>query len=618
MSHCAPASGSPEAAPGPGAGPAARERPRIAIVGMPNTGKSTFFNRLTGARARIGNWPGVTVDLLSARVILGGETVEVIDLPGLYDLHGYAEDERVVRHFLEQNPVSAIAVIASATQLDRQLALPLQLKELGLPLVLLLNMQDEAQKLGIEVDAATLSRELAMPVVLMSAKYGLGCANAYRALEAALRGSTLRRADPRALAADDSLEARLDTLVQKAVRLPVQVSEGVTARLDRVLLHPWLGLPLFLAAMWLVFEVVYTLGAPLQDGVAAALEWLKGAVLAPLLVGSPPALRSFLQEGLYDGLGTVASFLPILVLFFLLLGVVEDSGYLARAAFLMDAFMSRLGLDGRSFVMQLMGFGCNVPALMGTRVMRSRGLRLLTMLAIPFSLCSARLQVFVFLTTAVFSPALAPLVLFSLYLLSLAVAFLTAFLYRRRLVNDEPLLLELPPYRAPSLRQMWLRAWTEVSHFLRKASGFIVLGVVLVWFLTHFPFDAPPASAETLAGRLAAWSQPLFAPLGFDSLLSVSLIFGFVAKEIVLGAMAVIYGAGEGSLAGIVAQRLTALQAYSFMLFVLLYTPCLSTVAVLRQESRSWRFTALAVAWPLAVAWLASFAFYQTARALLG
>jgi ferrous iron transport protein B len=585
---------------------------------MPNTGKSTFFNRLTGARARIGNWPGVTVDLLSARVILAGETVEVVDLPGVYDLHGYSDDERVVRHFLEHNPVSLIAVIAGATQLDRQLALPLQLRDLGLPMVLLLNMQDEAQKLGIEVDVGALARELEIPVVMMSAKYGLGCANATRALEQVLHGSQLRLADARALAADDSLEVRLDALFDKAVRVPVRFPEGVTARLDRVLLHPWLGLPLFFAAMWLIFEAIYTLGAPLQQAAAVALDWVRAEVLEPLAGGAPAALRSFLLDGVYDGLGTVASFLPILILFFLLLGLVEDTGYLARAAFLMDAFMARLGLDGRSFVMQLMGFGCNVPALMGTRVMRSRGLRLLTMLTIPFSLCSARLQVFVFLTTALFSPRAAPMVLFSLYLLSFAAAFLTALLYRGRLVNDEPLLLELPPYRAPGLRQMWLRAWVEVSHFLRKATGFIVLGVVLVWVLTHYPLDAVPAGPETLAGRLASFAQPVFAPLGFDSLLSVSLIFGFVAKEIVLGAMAVIYGSGEAALAGVVAERLTAAQAYSFMLFVLLYTPCLSTVAVLRQESRSWAFTALAVVWPLTVAWLASFAFYRVATALAG
>jgi len=597
-------------------GATAQTPPRIAIVGMPNTGKSTFFNRLTGARARIGNWPGITVELLSARVTLGTEVVEVVDLPGVYDLHGYSEDERVVRHFLEHNEVNVVAVLVSATQLDRQLVLPLQMKDLGLPLVLLVNMHDEAQKLGIQVDVGALAHELGIPVVAMSAKYGLGFANASRALEQALRSSELCRAKAEALAADDSLEARLDTLMERAVHVPVQLPQGLTARLDKVFLHPWLGLPVFFAILWLVFEAVYTLGTPLQDGVAWLLEHVKTVALLPAMAGAPEVLRSFLLEGLYDGVGTVASFLPILLLFFLFMGFVEDSGYLARAAFLMDAFMARIGLDGRSFVMQLMGFGCNVPALMGTRVMRSRGLRLLTMLTIPFSLCSARLQVFVFLTTAVFTPAVAPLALFSLYLLSFAAAFLTALLYRRRLVNDEPLLLELPPFRAPTLGQTAQRAWQEVSHFLRGATIFIVLGVVLVWFLTHYPFGSVPAGPETLAGRLAEWTQPVFAPLGFDSLLSVSLIFGFVAKEIVLGAMAVIYGVGENGLAGVVASRLDAIQAYSFMLFVLLYTPCLSAVATLRQESRSWGFTALAVAWPLLLAWLASFLFYQLARAL--
>ena len=294
--------------------------------------------------------------------------------------------------------------------------------------------------------------------------------------------------------------------------------------------------------------------------------------------------------GVFDGAGTVLSFVPIIVLFFVFMGILEDSGYLSRAAFLMDAFMSRLGLDGRAFVMQLMGFGCNVPALMGTRVMRSRGLRLLTMLMIPFSLCSARLQVFVFLTTAIFSPTIAPLVLFSLYVASFGAGFLTALLYRRGLRNTEPLLLELPPYRFPTGRQMLLRGWQETSHFLREAGPLIMLGVIMVWFLTHFPFDAVPASAETLAGRIAALFAPVFQPIGIDSLLTVALLFGFVAKEVVLGALAVIYGVGQDNLASVVANRIDGIQAYSFMLFVLIYTPCLSTVATLRAESGSNRY----------------------------
>ncbi len=585
---------------------------------MPNTGKSTFFNRLTGANARVGNWPGITVDLLTADIVLGGQAVEVVDLPGIYSLHGFSEDEQVVRHFLEHNPVNLLAVIANGAQLDRQLSLVLQLKDLGLPVVLLLNMLDDVQRHGIKLEQGRLAAELDLPVAMLSAKYGQGYAQAQAMLEQALAGTEPRTANPAAFAGDDAVESRLERLVSQVVHIPTSVSEGTTARLDRVLLHPWLGLPTFLFIMYLMFEAVYSLGTPLQDAVAWLLDGLRDTLLVPLAAEAPAMLRSFLVDGLYDGVGTVLSFLPIIVMFFLFLAIIEDSGYLSRAAFLMDAFMVRLGLDGRSFVMQLMGFGCNVPALMGTRVMRSRSLRLLTMLIIPFSLCSARLQVFVFLTAAVFTPGHAPLVLLSLYLMSFVSAFLTALIYRGRLPNDDPLLLELPPYRLPTPRQMWLRGWQESRHFLRQASGFIVLGVVMVWFLTHFPADVAPASDATLAGHLAAWLEPVFAPLGIDNLLSIALLFGFVAKEVVIGAMAVIYGAADESLTGVLAAQIGWIQAYSFMLFVLIYTPCLSTVAVLKQESKSWGFTALAVAWPLVLAWLVSFSFYQVATRLSG
>jgi ferrous iron transport protein B len=586
---------------------------RLAIVGLPNTGKSTFFNRLTGASAKVGNWPGITVELYSARIILGANAVEVIDLPGIYNLHGFSEDEKVARRFLEQTPLNLLAVIVNATQLDRQLGLALQAKELGIPMVLLVNMQDEARRLGIEIDRERLEAELDTPVVMMSAKHGTGLDEARRVLTERLHLARETRANPQVFARDDAIAARLDELYSRTVTQPRNLSDSLTDRIDSILLHPQLGLPLFFLAMLLVFEAVYTLGAPLQDGVAWLLGHAREMYLDDATEHWGSAWRSFALDGVFDGAATVLSFVPIIVLFFVFMGILEDSGYLSRAAFLMDAFMSRLGLDGRAFVMQLMGFGCNVPALMGTRVMRSRVLRLLTMLMIPFSLCSARLQVFVFLTTAIFSPTMAPLVLFSLYVASFGAGFLTALLYRRGLRNTEPLLLELPPYRFPTGRQMLLRGWQETSHFLREAGPLIMLGVILVWLLTHYPFDAAPASPETLAGRIATVFAPVFQPIGIDSLLTVALLFGFVAKEVVLGALAVIYGVGQENLASTMATRIDGIQAYSFMLFVLIYTPCLSTVAVLRQESRSWSFTALAIAWPLVLAWVVSFVFYRIA-----
>ena len=590
---------------------------RVALLGMPNTGKSTFFNRLTGAGARIGNWPGITVDLLSAKILLNDAMVEVVDLPGIYNIHGFSEDELVVRRFLETQPANLYIVVLNACQLDRQLALPLQLKALGLPMLVLLNMADESKKLGIRIDTDRLSQSLGAQVHLLSAKFGSGFDLAKQALGEQLKvHSKLQHADKTAFENDDSIEHELTALVGQSVATPIQIPSTVTDRIDRVMLHPWLGLPLFFGIMYLAFQAIYAIGAPLQDG----LDWLFGLIkdnwLAPAVENFPTGVRSFLVEGLYDGLGTVASFLPIIVIFFMVMAVVEDSGYLSRAAFLMDALMSRLGLDGRAFVMQLMGFGCNVPAILGTRVMRSQALRRLTMMVIPLSLCSARLQVFLFLIGAVFAPSTAALALFSLYLMSFVLVFLTAFIWRGRYHSREPLMLELPPYRLPTFRFLLLEGWRSAGHFLEAAGLFIVAGVVLVWFLTHYPFDAEPASAATLAGQLADLAAPVMSPIGLDSLLSVALIFGFVAKEIVIGALAVIYGMGGEQLSNLLAQKLDWVQAYSFMLFTLIYTPCLATVSTIRQEAKSWRFALLTMAWPLLLAWTVSFLFYQGARAL--
>ncbi len=591
---------------------------RLAIVGMPNTGKSTFFNRLTGSSSRVGNWPGVTVDLLGARVVLGAEAVEVVDLPGIYDLHGFSDDEQIVRDFLENNPVDMICVILNACQLDHQLPMALQFCKLGLKPLLLINMIDEADQLGIRIDVTALSRDLDCPVLAMSARHGTGFGEVREALATSLQGthpvplSHLRQS----LHADDALVEHAGRLVSKHISAPSKVVREMTERIDRVLLHPVLGLPLFFLTMFLVFQAVYTLGAPLQDAVALVLDTFRGWALEPLAGVLPAAFYGFLVDGLYDGIGTVASFVPVIILFFFFMAVVEDSGYLARAAFLTDSLMARLGLDGRGFVMILMGFGCNVPALMGTRVMRSRALRLLSMLVIPFSLCSARLQVFIFIATALFSPRQAPLILFFLYLASFSAAFLTALVFGRRMKSDEPFVMELPPYRSPVLKQVLMRGWHEIYHFLRRASTFIVTGVVLVWLLTHYPAGSTPGGAGTYASMLGAWMKPVLDPIGISPDMSVILLFGFVAKEIVIGALVAMTGLDGSALAGYLATQMDSLQAISFMLFVLLYTPCLSTLATQFSEARSWKFAGYSLGWSLFLAWTVSFSFYQGARLL--
>lgn len=591
---------------------------RIALIGMPNTGKSTFFNRLTGASSRTGNWPGVTVDLLAAKIILGSDTVEVVDLPGIYDLHGFSEDEQVVRRFLENNPVDQVCLILNATQLDHQLGLAVQFSQLGCHCVLMLNMMDEAEQLGVKINTQQLAENLKFPVALVSAKRGQGFPQARELLT-----QTLQNAAPcelskiqSMLAQDDAVADTAERLMSQSVTMPLVLERKATEVIDRVLLHPLLGLPLFFLFMFLVFQAIYTLGAPLQDGVAWLLTEFRTLALDPLQNILPTALFGLLVDGVYDGIATVASFVPVIVMFFFMMALVEDSGYLSRAAYLTDALMARLGLDGRGFVMLLMGFGCNVPALMGTRVMRSRSMRLLNMLIIPFSLCSARLQVFLFMTTALFTPQQAPVVLFSLYIVSFAAAFGSALLLRRRLVSNEPFVLELPPYRLPTLPQVMLRGWHEVRHFLRRASTFIIIGVVMVWVLTHYPVATPPGGPESLAGIMGAWLSPVLDPIGIGAQMAVILVFGFVAKEIVLGSLVAMTGLQGAELIGFLSTNMDWVQAYSFMLFVLLYTPCLSTVATMRSESKSWGYTLFSVAWALGLAWITSYVFYQTARYL--
>lgn len=591
---------------------------RIALLGMPNTGKSTLFNRMTGGAARVGNWPGITVELLSGKILLGGDMVEIIDLPGIYDLHGFSDDEQVVRHFLHDNVPDLALVILNATQIERQMSLLLQLKQLDMNIVVLLNMADEAKKFGISIDAEKMSELLGMPIFLLSAKYGTGYPEALKAATKALSYPTPGMAEElrSQLEQDEHIEAEMANVLKHSVQIPARLSDNLTDKLDSVMLHPWLGLPIFFGVMYLLFQGVFFLGQPLQGIVNELLGGLRENALNPLLSGLPQAVQGFLLDGIYNGVTTVAAFVPIIVLFFLFMAIIEDSGYLSRAAFLMDALMAKLGLDGRGFVMLLMGFGCNVPALMGTRVMRSRAMRLLTMLVIPLSLCSARLQVFIFFTAALFSAKAAPLVLFSLYLFSFATAILTALIFKHQFKNTEPFVLELPPYRFPTLRQMALRGWLEVTHFLRRATKFIVAGVVMVWLLTNLPFSATPSSPETFAGMIGGLLHPMFQPIGINEQLTIALIFGFIAKEIVIGALAVIYGLSGDALSGAIGQQLDWVQAYSFMLFTLLYTPCLATIATLQSESKQLKFTVLSLTWSLGLAWLVSFAFYQSARAL--
>jgi len=554
----------------------------------------------------------------------------------------------------------------------------------GLPMVVGVNMMDEARAQDIEIDFAAFSEHLGVPVIPLVARSGEGIDElkrtllsvlehhtkehpphisfppvleeavsalarkieqqtptdldqnfvAMRLMEGGLATSHLVSRHPElkvlvneAAAVRQQVEHTLENdlpttcaqcrfnaargLVQEAVRHPSYLPVSLTEKLDRFLMNRWVGLPLFLLIMFLMFQGVFTLGAPLQDWLATGIEsselWLRQTTLLQAL---PPVMQSFLLDGLLAGVGVVLSFLPIIVLFFLFLSLIEDSGYMARAAFLMDRLMHLLRLDGKAFISLLLGYGCNVPAVMGTRILSSRHNRILAMLLIPFTLCSARLQVFLFLSAILFAPRLAGLVVFGLYLLSFVIIILVGLLLRPfRFGDPEPFIMELPPYRLPLFRTVLLRAWQEIRGFLKRAATLIVLGVIAIWFLTHVPASVPPGSEATLAGRIGLSLAPVFEPLGIHWAETVALFFGFIAKEIFIGALAVVYG--TANLGTAIGNTVTPLQGLSLMVFTLIYTPCVATLASIQAESRSVRVTLLSVALGLALAWLASFLMYQ-------
>ena len=593
----------------------------VALVGLPNTGKSTLFNRLTGGHAQIANWPGLTVDLQRGSIRAGrdGRPWDLVDLPGIHDFSGGSEDEAIVHRFLSTTPPQLLVVVVNASQIASQLRLVLQIACLGLPMVVALNMSDEAGRFGVAIDASALAKELGWPVVAISARHQQGLAQLLDAMRAALRTSP----SPTPLNLEgEALEARRLELVERCVSSSGPARNQRTRRLDRVLLHPLVGPLLFLAIVMAMFQAIYALGAPLQELMGWLVDGTATQLITPLLqiLGTPDVLRQFLIDGVWMGVGTVFSFLPIIFIFYLVMALVEDSGYLPRAAFLMDGFMHWLGLDGRAFVLQVMGFGCNVPSIMGTRVIRDRSMCLLAIMVVPFALCQARLTVFLFMAGIFFpKPWWAPgLVVFGFYVLSFLAAIITALIFKRAYPSREAFVLELPPYRRPSLRTMLRRAWMEMGQFAFTTRRFIVLGAALVWLLTHLPAAAGQGGSGTAAQWIGHVFQPLLAPIGMNPDLTVTLFFGFIAKEILLGAMAVVYRTSQNDLGNTLHAAISPLQALSFMTFTLLYTPCLSTVAVQIREAKSRMFALRSVLWSLGLAWLMAFLVYQGGRLWLG
>ena len=613
---------------------------RFGLLGSPNSGKTTLFNALTGLRARVGNYPGVTVERREGEAEVDGRRVVVIDLPGTYSLNPISPDEAVVARLLAGEvpgvaPPDALVVIADGCSLPRSLLFVGQVLRLGRPTCLVVTMLDELHARGGRLDLEALSAALGVPVVGVVGHRGLGIDGLRRLIgrpEGWVRPVVLPPADaPSRAGWVESVTARAQ---QRAPR-----PDGRTARVDRVVLHPILGTLLFAAVMLLFFQLIFAWAEPAMNAIDGAVAAAQGAVRAAL---APGLLVDFLADGLLAGVGSVIVFLPQILILFSVLYLLEDLGYMARAAFVVDRAMGRIGLEGRAFVALLSSYACAVPGIMATRTIPSPRNRLVTILVAPLMTCSARLPVYALLIGA-FVPArkvwgpigLQGLVLLGLYLLGAGAAILVAALLKRTLVRGEglPFYLELPPYRVPPLRLLVLQVWGAARAFLRRAGTIILAVTIVLWVLLSFPRGAPPAGLsegeaarwrveQSIAGRIGHAIEPAIAPLGFDWKIGVGLVASLAAREVIVATLAQIYALSddEGSLrSALRADRdprtgepvFTAATVAALLVFFVFALQCMSTLAVMRRETNSWRWPGFAFGYLLALAYAASFATHR-------
>jgi len=712
-------------------------RPLVALAGNPNTGKTTLFNRLTGAQQKVGNYAGVTVERVSGLLqVAGGHEIELLDVPGTYSLAAKSKEEELALKCLagiggEPAP-DAVLLVLDATQLSRNLYLALQVLELRVPVIIALNMADELAKRGQTLDVAALERELGVPVVLVSALHDHDLGPLLARVGEALEGRAMQLARPQVTlspvlqaavhevaqhvpgewltrahtqhaahiearrqafaawallsleerdelddvpgnlraqalrvraayaaqghALDDELVAAryawIDERLPRMVRT-APTTKPVSERIDSVLLHPVLGFAVFLLLMGIVFQALFAWSDPLIGYVEAAVGWVGDSLRGVLAEG---LVTDFVVDGLVAGVGSVIVFLPQILLLFFFIGLMEDTGYMARVAALMDRVMRTMGLSGRAFVPMLSGYACAVPAILATRTMERQRDRLLTMLVVPLMTCSARLPVYTLLIGALYPPTVVlgfvpvqGLLMVAMYLFSTLVALVAAAVLSKTLFRGQAaaLILELPAYRAPHWPSVWSMMRQRAWSFLRDAGGVILACTVALWFLLSFPrheatearvdqvsvTSEAEARAEQLAdswgGRFGHWIEPAIEPLGFDWKIGVGLVGAFAAREVFVSTMGVVYGLGDADeesdtlRATIKAEThadgrpvYTPLVGLSLMVFFALACQCMSTLAAVKRETRTWRWPVFLFVYMTALAWIASFVVYQGGRLL--
>ena len=626
---------------------AAEGTPVLALVGAPNSGKSTLFNALTGAKVQTGNWPGTSVEVSRGLWNAQPEAFDIIDLPGAYSLDPMSPDEAFTKQMLIDCPADerpdVVVVLVDATAPARGLNLALQIAAEPYRVVLGVTKEDMAEQQGISIDTDALSRATGMPVVSVNGRRRRNLDGLESAVAQAMR------AEPIIIREDSGLDQRFADLdaAEKAAVHRVEVGETLTQRVDRVVLHPVVGPLLFLAVMWAVFFITTTVAGPMQDGLE---DLITGPVSDAARAGLEAIgldhwlITGLLVDGLIGGVGMVLTFAPLLALMFLCLAVLEDSGYMARAAVVTDRVMRSIGLPGKAFIPIVVGYGCNVPAISATRVLGDVRHRILTCLLIPFTSCSARLIVFMMLAQ-VFFPDHAGSAVFGMYVLSIALVVAVGLALRKtvwRAMPSEALVIDLPSYQLPTFKLSLSVMWVRLKGFLHTAGGIIVATVVVIWLLMSIPvtgghsFDEEAVPPEDSAyGAVSKAISPAFAPAGFDSWsLTGPLVTGFVAKETLISTWAQTYAVddvtdadpeeqAESSLADHIRSDFDAASGghglaavWAYMVFLLAYTPCVATVAAQRREI-GWKWTLIGFVLQLVTAWVLALGVFQVLRLFL-
>ncbi|NOT42586.1 MAG: ferrous iron transport protein B [Alphaproteobacteria bacterium] len=599
---------------------------RLALVGAPNSGKSTLFNGLTGGRAKVANYAGVTVERRSGTFATpGGRTVELIDLPGIYGLSARSLDERIAVGVIsgqgaQEPPPDALLVLVDAADLRTHLHLALQLKSLGRPMLLALNMIDLAERDGVKIDVAKLEQRLGFPVVTTTATRKAGRAPLLARLDDLV--ATAPAATTEGHVADLRTVQREARDIAREAILAEPAMNQITRAIDRIVLNPVAGLFILFGLLFLVFQAVFTWAelpmTLIEDGFAALGAWIGGTL-------GEGWLKSLIVNGIIAGVGSVIVFLPQILILFAFILALEASGYMARAAFLMDELMLRVGLNGRAFIPLLSSFACAIPGMMSARTIENENDRLTTILVAPLMTCSARLPVYTLIIAAFIPPTavgwfnLQGLVMFALYISGVVSAVVVAFLLKRTLTQGrpQPLLMEMPTYKLPDARDFFINLWMRGWAFLKRAGMYIFVISVILWFLSSYPSSATTIR-ESYAGMLGSWLEPLLAPIGFNLEIAIALVPGFAAREVAVGALGTVYAVqGDGEGAGLAQALQTAWSlptALAFLAWYVFAPQCMATLAVARREMNSWRWTAFMFAYLFVMAYAAAGATYWTAR----